>query len=161
MGIFSLMCLLKRLARSTLSVGKLMKPTPIRIDSPNNPCAQFGLSLQKLPPQKSITKRHPHTHTPVTLHTWHEDQIIIRAGNSLIDLREKRLQIVTISSLHKVSSFRRHSVLHPEQSEVLVKSSYQQWLFLCLSEQSCFRIMCHNRSWGDLHDYDMQSTILR
>ena len=27
MGIFSLMCLLKRLARSTLSVGKLMKPT--------------------------------------------------------------------------------------------------------------------------------------
>ena len=121
MGMFSLMCLLKRLVRSTLSVGKLMKPTqPLEsihqttsVLSPDYLFRSFRL--------RSLSQNVILAHPPATLRTWHEDQVVIRASGSLIDLREDGLQIVTVSTLHKVSNLRRHRVFHPEQFEVQVK----------------------------------------
>ena len=60
---------------------------------------------------KSIIKHHS-TET-ISLLTRHEDNIVIRAGGTIENLREDMVQIISISSIFdKVSSCSRHGVLH-------------------------------------------------
>lgn len=68
-------------------------------------------SLQMLPHQKSITRKH-HCIQPSNPLTRHEDDVVVGASSALEDLGEEILKIVTVSTSDKFSNLSRIGVFH-------------------------------------------------
>ena len=114
-GIFSWMCLEKRVVKSTWSVGKLMKPRRGKQKFAANWCAQWDITVYINGSRLwSLSYRHPRTKSRTPL-TRHKNQIIIGAGGAIKHLRKHMIQIIPISSFNESSCFSRQGVFHSLQ----------------------------------------------